>query len=342
MRKLIVARINEEVPGFKVFEFEEEESSRIHFQAGQYLTFVHYFNGIETRRSYSITSSPVLNEPLAVGVKRIENGLFSRFMTDKVQPGDVLETIGAAGLFTLPQNTNDFKQVFFFAAGSGITPVYSILKTVLHQFTTIHAVLIYSNPSPASTAFLVALQQLQQQFAERLTIEFLFSNDKNFYRAHLHRDFIFSLIHQYKRAALHQILTYVCGPVNYMRMCIYTLQEFGIPVENIKKENFNTQKVIRAIAPPDKQSYNAHIYFAGRSYYFTVTYPHTILKAAKEMGIALPYSCEAGKCGNCAMRCTKGKVWMSYNEVLTEKDIQQGLVLTCVGHPVFGDVELHA
>jgi len=342
LRKLTVTRIKEEVRGFKTFEFEEDAANRIHYKAGQYLTFIHYFNGIETRRSYSIISSPTLNEPLAVGVKRMENGLFSRFMIDKVHPGDVVETIGAAGLFTLPPNIADYKQVFFFAAGSGITPVYSILKTVLQQYTSIHAVLIYSNHLPASTAFLHELKQLQEQFASRLVIEFLFSNDKNFYRAHLHRDFIFTLIHQYKKAALQQALAYVCGPVNYMRMCIYTLQELNIPTENIKKENFNTQKVITVAEPPDKQTYNADIHFAGCAYTINVQYPDTILKAAKKTGIELPYSCEAGKCGNCAMRCTKGKVWMSYNEVLTEKDIAQGLVLTCVGHPVFGDVELHA
>ncbi|TKK68620.1 iron-sulfur cluster-binding domain-containing protein [Ilyomonas limi] len=342
LKKLTVTRITEEAPGFKTFIFEEDAANRIHYQAGQYLTFIHYFNGIETRRSYSITSSPVLNEPLAVGVKRIENGLFSRFMTDKVQPGDVLETIGAAGLFTLPENIKDYKQVFFFAAGSGITPIYSIIKTILHQHSHIHAVLIYSSHSQLSTAFLHELRQIQQQFTDRLIIEFLFSTDKNIYRAHLHRDFIFSLVNQYKKAIVQQVLAYVCGPVNYMRMCIYTLQELNIPTENIKKENFNTQKVNTVAEPPDKQPYNADIYFAGQAYRVIVNYPDTILKAAKKEGIALPYSCEAGKCGNCTMRCTKGEVWMSYNEVLTPKDIEQGLVLTCVGHPVFGDVELHA
>src|SRR4051812_41606658 len=243
LKKLTVARITEEAPGFKTFVFEEDAANRIHYKAGQYLTFIRYFNGVETRRSYSIISSPILDEPLTVGVKRIANGVFSRFMTDKVQPGDVLETIGAAGLFTLPENIQDYKQVFFFAAGSGITPVYSILKTVLHQHADIHVVLIYSNHSPARTAFLNELQQLQQQFRDRLIIEFLFSTDKNIYRAHLHRDFIFSLIHQYKRYSLEQVLAYVCGPVNYMRMCIFTLQELNIPTENIKKENFSTQKV---------------------------------------------------------------------------------------------------
>ncbi len=341
LKRLTVASITEEVAGYKTFVFEEEAASRIHYKAGQYLTFLHYFNGVEARRSYSITSSPALHEPLAVGVKRIENGLFSRFMTDKVKAGDVLETTGAAGFFTLPQNTDGYTQVFFFAAGSGITPVYAMIKTILHQHTGLRAVLIYSNHSPANTLFLQQLEQLQQQFRNRLIIEFLFSTDKNIYRAHLHRDLLISLMNQYREAPLHQTLAYVCGPVNYMRMCMYTLHELNIPGENIRKENFDTQLVTTAAEPPDKQSYHAHIYFAGSAYRIVVSYPDTILKAARKAGIPLPYSCEAGKCGNCTMRCTKGTVWMSYNEVLTARDIQQGLVLTCVGHPVFGDVALH-
>src|SRR6476620_8201285 len=168
LKKLTVSHITEEVRGFKIFIFDEDAANRIHFKAGQYLTFIHDFNGIETRRSYSITSSPAFAEPLAVGVKRIENGVFSRFMIDKLQPGDVLETIGAAGFFLLPQNIQDYQQLFLFAAGSGITPVYSILKTVLHQHTNMQVVLIYSNHSPEHTAFLQELKQLQQQFIDRL------------------------------------------------------------------------------------------------------------------------------------------------------------------------------
>src|SRR5436190_12243946 len=138
--------IKENVKDFKIFSFENGDA--ITYKAGQYLTLIRHAHNEEIRRSYSITSSPFLNEPLSIGVKRIENGFFSRLLVDNAIPGDELITIGAGGLFVLPDNVENYKQVFFFAAGSGITPVYSLIKTVLHAYPDIDVVLIYSNASP--------------------------------------------------------------------------------------------------------------------------------------------------------------------------------------------------
>jgi ring-1,2-phenylacetyl-CoA epoxidase subunit PaaE len=126
-----------------------------------------------------------------------------------------------------------------------------------------------------------------------------------------------------------------------MRVCTYTLQENGIHPDNIKKENFIIHSVAKRDAlPPDKENHIATIRIGNRQHKISVCYPDSILKAAKKQSIDLPYSCEAGRCGNCVAKCTKGAVWHSYNEVLTEKELQKGLVLTCVGHPVDGDVAL--
>src|SRR5438105_3870974 len=131
-KKLIVKEIREEITDFKTFVFEDNK--QINYQPGQYLTLVNFFNKEEIRRSYSITSTSVLNEPLSIGVKRMENGFFSRQLVDYTKVGDVLITTGAGGFFTLPDNIEHFRQIFFFAAGSGITPVYSLLKTVLNTY----------------------------------------------------------------------------------------------------------------------------------------------------------------------------------------------------------------
>ena len=109
----------------------------------------------------------------------------------------------------------------------------------------------------------------------------------------------------------------------------------------IKKENFIIHNVAtRQLLPPEKDTRQVRISFGDKNYSFKVEYPDSILKAAKKNGIQLPYSCEVGRCGNCVAKCVKGIVWHSYNEVLTDKELQQGLVLTCVGHPVGGDVDL--
>ena len=157
-KPVIIENINEEVQGFKTFTFREGHG--IEYKAGQYLTFVQQTTHEAIRRSYSIVSSPLLNEPLTIGVKRIENGRFSRELIDHAKVGDELVTTGAGGFFTLPDDTKNIQQVFLLAAGSGITPIYSLLKTILHLHPHLHVVLIYSNSSPGSTIFLSQLNQL--------------------------------------------------------------------------------------------------------------------------------------------------------------------------------------
>jgi ring-1,2-phenylacetyl-CoA epoxidase subunit PaaE len=334
-----IKAIQEEVKDFKIFTFEERHP--IEYTSGQYLTLVTSLDNEEIRRSYSITSSPVLNEPLSIGVKRVENGLISRLLIDNAKPGDEWITTGAGGFFVLPAHMEGIKQIFFFAAGSGITPIISLLKTTLHTSPQVFVVLIYSNASPSKAVFFKELMALKEAFAERFHVEFLFSNSANLAKARLHRDLLLELLSAYANASSGQTLYYICGPQSYMRLCTYTLQEVGIPKDAIKKENFNIESIKPALAvPPDKGIYKAYIRWRDQQYEIVVPYPESILQAAKRKKIALPYSCENGRCGNCVARCTKGKVWHSYNEVLTDKDLDNGLVLTCVGHPIGGDVEL--
>lgn len=337
-KPVIIDQVHEEVNGFKTFSFKEGHG--IEYKAGQYLTLVHQTKHEEIRRSYSIVSSPLLNEPLTIGVKRIENGALSRQLVDHAKTGDEILTIGAAGLFTLPENIQHYKQIFFFAAGSGITPIFSLLKTILHFHKNIYAVLVYSNPSPDKTIFFQQLQQLAIDFPQQFQLHFIFSNLPDLHLAHLNRDYLLKLLSQFSIADFSQTLFYLCGPEAYMRMCTYTLQEERIAKENIRRETFLIHTRIHQNLPPDKAKHLAKIFFENRMYEFDVHYPDSILQAARKNGINLPYSCETGRCGNCAAKCVSGTIWLSHNEVLTEKDLQNGLTLTCVGHPVNGDVIL--
>ena len=338
-KPVIIEQIHEEIEGFKTFTFKEGHG--IEYKAGQYLTFVKRTVHEEIRRSYSIISSPLLNERLAIGVKRIENGIFSRELIDHAKPGDELLTTGAGGFFTLPDDTSNIRQIFFLAAGSGITPIYSLLKTVLCFHPHIHVVLIYSNPSPAKTIFYFQLNELKQKFDKRVHLQFLFSNSIDLLMARLNRELLVELAKAHAVCSFDQILFYLCGPEAYMRMCTYALQEEKVPKENIRKEDFVIHaRQLPKNNPPDKNDHFVTIQLGNESYQLKVQYPDSILQAAKKRNISLPYSCEVGRCGNCAAKCIEGKVWLSYNEVLTEKDLQNGLTLTCVGHPVGGDVML--
>ena len=338
-KTLRIKEIQEEVKDFKTFAFEEGHG--INYQPGQYITLVQELRGEEQRRSYSITSSPQLNESLTIGVKRVENGLFSRQLIDHAKPGDEWSTTGAGGFFVLPDHIENYQQVFFFAAGSGITPVYSLIKTILNFYPRLSVVLVYSNASPAKTIFFNALKELNNRFPHRFQLQFLFSNDPDLSRARLYRELLLELTGKFSITDKAKTLYYICGPEAYMRMCIYTLQAIGVPKINIRKENFLVHHTVhKNFLPPDKETHRVHIFLDKKEFEFVVEYPDTILKAAKKQGIQLPYSCETGRCGNCVAKCTKGTVWHSYNEVLTDRELEKGLVLTCVGHPVGGDLSL--
>ena len=245
-------------------------------------------------------------------------------------------------MFTLPPDvTSIARQIFFFAAGIGITPVFSMLKELLHSTRHVQAVLIYSNHTPGEVVFMDQLDQLLRTFPERLQIEYLYSTSFNLERARLSKQLVPLVLQQYARTQKNNMLCYMCGPYSYMRMVSWALEESGIPGNRIRKENFNPNEQVAIKAePPDKQARLATVNMNGTSHTFICAYPDTLLLAARKNGIALPYSCETGRCGSCAALCTSGKVWQSYNEVLTDSDVAAGRILTCTGHPVGGDVTI--
>ncbi len=322
----------------KTFILEPDQP--IPFEAGQFLTFLFREENGEERRSYSLMNSPAVDEPMAITVKRVANGRYSRPLIDKAVPGDRLLTTGATGQFVLPPDLSKYKQVFFFAAGIGITPVFSIIKTLLHWHPEQEVILIYSNSSQQKAVFYEELLALHKQFPDRFRLELLFSSTPDLTRARLSKWLLPQLLEVYANCAPEEQLFYTCGPFAYMRMVLITLEEAGYRRDQVKRELFDTSMGTRPIQPPDKELHRVTMHLGDRETTFGVQYPQTILRAARSTGIALPFSCETGRCGACAMQCVSGKVWMSYNEVLTEKDVAEGKVLTCVGYPVGGDVVL--
>ena len=337
-RQLVIETVREETKDFKTFSFRD--GHHLKYEAGQFITLVDFIGTREIRRSYSIVSSPVLEEPLSIGVKRIDNGFFSRKLFDKTLPGDLLTTIGVSGFFKLPENIKFFNSIFFFAAGSGISPILSLIKTTLYAHPKISVYLIYSNTTPENTAYIRLLKQLEKDFRGRFTIDFLFSTASDLRKARLNSDRILELL-LIHTANLEKSLFYICGPESYMRLVIFLLIEEGFPNEHIKKEDFNPgNRKLSLKLPADKNNYEVQLKTNEKNYSFTIHYPDTILQAAKKLKFNLPYSCETGKCGTCVARCLHGIVWMSNNEVLTDHELSNGLILTCTGHPQSSGVVL--
>jgi ring-1,2-phenylacetyl-CoA epoxidase subunit PaaE len=293
-----------------------------------------HVRGEDIRRSYSICSTP--GEQLAIGVKRTTNGVISRMLVDQVKPGDVLLTTGAGGFFLAPPPGRDYQRILFFAAGSGITPILPLIKSTLANGYPV--ALIYSNAAAEKTIFYHDLNALALQYKHSFNIEYLFSNAKNILRSRLERGLLLDLLQQYGKE---KSLFYLCGPEIYMLKIQFILLEQGIAKENIRKENFVIhRKDPHANLPADTAAHHVTIEMKEGRKSFLVNYPDTILRAAIKAGITLPYSCETGSCGNCAAICKSGEVWLSGNEVLMDSDLQKGVILTCTGHPINGDVAL--
>lgn len=309
------------------------------YKAGQFLTLVFYTQSGEQRRSYSISSSPDAGEPLSITIKKLDNGEFSRKLVYKAKPGDVLLTSGIGGFFVLPEKTEPLTFCFL-AAGSGITPCFSLIKTLL--VTTQQKVyLFYSNRNEQQAIFYEELKSLQEQHQDRFYIHFMFSNRLDVYYSRLSHWLLSRLLSEHF-ITIHKkdILFYVCGPFDYMLMSAISLRNNGITNAQIIKEDFNPLPPARLPRPPDTAMHQVMVHLAENTHVLNVQYPQTIVAAAKQAGIAVPYSCEAGRCGSCVATCTSGKIWMAYNEVLLDEEIAKGRVLTCQGYPVEGDATI--
>jgi ring-1,2-phenylacetyl-CoA epoxidase subunit PaaE len=250
-KKIRIKEIIQETKNCKTFILEFPEGIDPGYKAGQFLTFIFDTPFGEQRRNYSLSSSPDRQEPVSITIKRIPNGVFSRKMIDAIQPGDWMTTIGASGFFTLPGDMSNYSQLFLLAAGSGITPVFSLLKTVLYKFSHINVVLIYSNHSKEDTIFYNALQQLEIQYPQQLQVEWLFSNQFDHTKARLSNWLLGELLKKYMVEPLSACLFYICGPFNYMRMITITLLSAGAKSATIRKEEFVITQPAIQLQPPD-------------------------------------------------------------------------------------------
>lgn len=328
--------IRSETSDTKSFELEFAECPT--YLPGQFLSLVKKQAHSEIRRQYSFSSHPALSKFPTITVKRIDNGEMSRWFFDEAKVGDMLLSAGVSGRFVLPEDADQIQTFLFAAAGSGITPVFSLMQELLHFHPRKRVILVYSNRAPEDTIFLSALQQWEREFPQ-LTIEYFFSNNKNLMRARLGNLLLMNLYQHYIQDA-GSSMAYLCGPYDYMQMMEITLRTEGLAAGRIRKEVFVSPQVSEELLPPDQELHRVVIRHGQKTIEFAVKYPTSILQAAKKRNFELPFSCEAGRCGACAATCTTGEVWMKVNEVLSDREVARGRVLTCTGHPVGGDVTI--
>lgn len=348
MMKQYLFKITDKIPrpgDSYTFVLEPVDGDPPKYKAGQFLILSFQFGEREVRRSYSLSSSPHAGEPLHITVKRIENGEISRLLHDRYEPGDLLTAYEPQGLFTYDPERTRKRVVFLFAAGIGITPLFSILKTALVAEESSKVILIFSNRSPETAPFIEEIKVWEARYLERLKVIWLFSNHKNLMYARLNRFILEEYVRTYISYAPNDALFYSCGPVVYMDLCRITLLGMGFSPEQIKRETFlppeneedDDDETIKIV---DTNSYTVRIRFDGKVHNLLVPYHHSILDEALEKGIQLPYSCRSGMCSTCAARCTSGTVKMTYNEVLTEDEVEAGRVLVCTAHPTENNTQI--
>jgi Flavodoxin reductases (ferredoxin-NADPH reductases) family 1 len=351
--KLIQWKIIQVIPetaDTKTYVLEALQGKPVEWQAGQFLTFIFTHDrdrrsfgegGQELRRSYSTSSTPGIDKHISITVKRKVNGEVSRHIFDTWQTGTMVSSLPPAGLFTITTDASVKRHIYCIAAGSGIVPIFGLIKKILVQEPLSHITLLYQNRDEHHIIYREPLQQLHALYPQRLTRINLLSNPIDHYikPMRLNNWLLEYLLAYDHRPQTARPLFYTCGPESFMRMVQFTLRVMGFSEDQLRKEHFVIEAPRKPAFTMPPHPRQVVLRYGGQTYRFTSTYPHTILKAAQHQGIELPYSCNTGRCGTCTARCHTGVVKMSNNEVLTDADLQQGLVLTCVGYAET-DVEL--
>lgn len=323
-----------------------QDAAHFNFIQGQYLTFRKDFEGQDVRRSYSICSAAD-SGVLRVAVKKVTGGCFSTWVNDSLKAGDVLDAMPPAGNFHAPLQPNQNRHYLGFAAGSGITPIISLLKTVLTTEPKATFTLVYGNKSPVTIMFRDELEDLKNTYMGRLSILHVLGseNDLDLFAGRIDRQKMAALLGGWIDASVAD-LAFICGPEGMMQDVSAALQSHGMATSQIKFELFGAPQqgqvarpaVTDAASLGDRQC-AAVLTIDGVTR--TVTMPRTgqsVLEAALGADLGAPFSCRAGVCSTCRARVVRGEYEMLANYALEDYEIEQGYVLTCQTYPQGDDI----
>lgn len=333
--KLIIKEVKRETKDAVsvLFNVPEELKTNYTFVAGQYINLRLKLDNQEIRRAYSICSSPESGE-LRIAVKAVSDGLFSQFANTKLKVGDLIEVGKPEGKFTFEPRAESQKNYVAFVAGSGITPVISILKSVLISEPKSSFVLVYGNKSPEETIFHQELHDLQLQYVGRLFVHYVFSQAKgdNELFGRIEKSTINYVLNN-KHKELEFDKFYLCGPEEMINTVSTVLKEHNVKETDIKFELFTTSAIENKIDSALSGHSKITVLVDSEEVTFEMSQKQTILEAALKQGIDAPYSCQGGICSSCLARVTSGTAEMKKNSILTDDEIAEGLVLTCQAHP---------
>lgn len=311
------------------------------FNHGQHVILRRHFEGIEVRRSYSICS-PAPDGPLRVSIKCVPGGVFSTWATQDLQVGDTIDVMGPSGHFTHDLAPNGSKRYTMLAAGSGITPIISIVGTILEHEPESTLSLVYVNRTSTSTMLLEKLEDIRDRFIGRIQISYLFTREAS--AAEL-------LSGRPDRARFDSLIAarifpadvdhvFLCGPIDLISTASDALLAAGTDPNHIHRELFTADQLgsVRSVAPQEIDDTTAVVATGtatlhGRETAFSVYEGDSVLDAVQRERPDAPFSCRSGVCSTCQAKLVEGSVDMAVNYGLEQDDLDRGLVLTCQSRP---------
>ncbi|WP_407715538.1 2Fe-2S iron-sulfur cluster-binding protein [Comamonas testosteroni] len=314
-----------------VFEVPGELAEQFSYRPGQFLTLRLPIEGRYVPRCYSMSSAPTLDDALRVTVKRVEKGRGSNWVCDRIRVGDSIELMPPSGLFS-PRNLS--QNFLLLAGGSGITPVFSILRTVLKQHQG-NVVLFYANRDERSVIFKKDLQLLAAEYPDRLQVVHWLDSVQGAPSQRQLAAWATPWVADAGQA-------FICGPGPFMDAAQAAMIEAGMPADQVHVERFvslpdeetlqQLQEAATPVAATVEQAV-VQLRLDGEEYEFSCSGTETILEAGLRAGINVPYSCQAGMCASCMCQVQDGSVHLRHNEVLDAKDLSRNWTLACQSVP---------
>ncbi len=327
---LTVKQVIKETPTTITIVFDVEPYS-LKYRAGQFLTLIIPIGNEKFKRSYSLCTSPYTDALPAITIKRVLGGKVSNYLNDYIRVGDKLEVLPPSGNFVLPADIELLGWVGFIGGGSGITPLLSMIKAVLYQVPTCKVLLIYASRDEESIIYRKALSDLVDRYGCRIQVVHVLSRPLKTWQGLCGRLSVDVLLGLLKEVVgdVHSHY-FFCGPPGLMEMACTLLLDCGVDGKYLHKESFT-----KLVVP--KKSFSSSckltIHYEGEKYVCNVAQGDSLLDAALDNGVDIPFSCSSGICNTCRAKCTAGKVRMLEDEGLTEQELAQGYILTCVAHP---------
>jgi ring-1,2-phenylacetyl-CoA epoxidase subunit PaaE len=330
------------------FEVPAHLQQQFHFTQGQHLVLRTELEGEEIRRSYSICAG-VNDGELRIAVKRVAGGLFSAFANERLQPGHSLDVMPPAGRFHVPLDPARRGRYLAVAAGSGITPILSIIKSTLETEPLSQVTLLYGNRSSNSALFREQLEDLKNRYLQRLNLMFVFSREQqdiDLYNGHIDQDKCQQLFSRWLDVTQLDA-AFICGPQAMTETVRDSLKAAGMNTERIHFELFHAssdghkRQAREAARTQDAQHSRVTVINDGRALAFDLPRNSlSILDAGNAQGAELPYSCKAGVCSTCKCKVIEGEVEMDSNHALEDYEVAAGYVLSCQSFPLSDKVVL--